>query len=105
MSRIGIFFLLLPLCIFLPVNVMAQSGGTGALTVNVTDPSGLAIAAASVKISNDAAVTRSQTTSANGSFTFTLLPPGTYEVSISAPGFQSVTAAAVKVDVTETAVL
>lgn len=91
-------------CLYTPIS-MAQSGGTGALIVSVTDPSGLPIASASVKISNGAAVTRTQTTSGNGSFTFTLLPPGTYEVTISAAGFQPVTVPAVKVDVTETAAL
>ena len=83
----------------------AQSGGTGAITVNVSDPSGGVIAGATVKIKNGAAVTRSQTTGENGGYTFTLLPPGTYEVSISAPGFQSVTVTDVKVSVTETAVM
>src|SRR5579871_1400893 len=80
----------------------AQSGGTGALTVNVNDPSGRGIAGATVKISNSGAVTRSQTTGDSGSYTFTLLPPGVYEVSISAQGFQAVTMSAVTVDVTET---
>jgi hypothetical protein len=83
----------------------AQSGGTGGLTVTVTDPSGGVIAGANVTISNGAAVTRSQTTAANGSYTFTLLPPGDYKVSIAAPGFQSITVPHVTVDVTETEVL
>jgi hypothetical protein len=84
---------------------MAQSAGTGALTVNVTDPSGAVIVGADVKITNAATVTRTQTTGANGSVTFTLLPPGAYEVSIGSPGFQSVSVAAVAVNVTETEVL
>jgi Carboxypeptidase regulatory-like domain len=83
----------------------AQSGGTGALTVTVSDPSGGVIAGATVAISNGAAVSRTQTTSGSGSYTFTLLPPGTYKVSISAAGFQSITVPAVTVDVTETEVL
>jgi Carboxypeptidase regulatory-like domain/TonB-dependent Receptor Plug Domain len=83
----------------------AQSGGTGALTVTVSDPSGGVIAGASVTISNGAAVTRTQTTAGNGSYTFTLLPPGSYKVSISAAGFQSIAVPAVTVDVTETEVL
>jgi hypothetical protein len=85
--------------------LQAQSGGTGALAVTVNDPNGGVIVGATVKISNNAAVTRSQTTGANGSYTFTLLAPGSYEVSISAAGFQPVTASAVTVDVTETKVL
>jgi hypothetical protein len=83
----------------------AQSGGTGALTVTVSDSSGGMIAGANVTISNGAAVTRSQTTAANGSYTFTLLPPGIYKVSIAAAGFQAITVPGVTVDVTETEVL
>jgi hypothetical protein len=90
---------------FLSAASDAQSGGTGALTVTVTDPSGGVIAGANVTISNGAAVTRSQTTAANGSYTFTLLPPGVYKVSIAASGFQTITAPGVMVDVTETEVL
>jgi hypothetical protein len=105
MKRAGSFLLLLVFCIFSPNFLSAQSSGTGALTINVTDPSGLPIAAANVKISNGAAVIRTQTTSANGSFTFTLLPPGAYEVSIAAPGFQAISVPSITVDVTETAVL
>jgi hypothetical protein len=83
----------------------AQSGGTGGLTVTVTDPSGGVIGGASVTISNGAAVTRTQTTAANGSYTFALLPPGVYKVSIAAAGFQTMTVPGVTVDVTETEVL
>ncbi len=99
-SRISVFAVVLcsPM-------LMAQSSGTGALTVNVTDPAGRVIVGAIVKMSNGGAVTRTQTTGSGGSYTFTLLPPGTYEVSISAPGFQPVTVSAVTVDVTETRVL
>ena len=85
--------------------LMGQSAGTGALTVNIADPNGAVIASASVKISNSAEVNRIQTTGANGSLTFTLLPPGTYRVSISALGFETDTIAAVPVNVTETEVL
>src|SRR5580692_10879502 len=90
--------------LFSPI-LRAQSGGTGALTVNISDPSGKVIPGATVKISNSAAVTRSQTTGENGGYTFTLLPPGTYEISVASSGFQPVTGTEVTVDVTETAVL
>src|ERR1700677_2277409 len=102
MKNSGIFALsAILICIgawlFSPI-LRAQSGGTGALTVNISDPSGKVIPGANVKISNSAAVTRSQTTGGNGGYTFTLLPPGAYEVSISASGFQPVTVTAVTVD-------
>jgi len=82
----------------------AQSGGTGALTVTVSDPSGGVIVGAKVTIGNGAAVSRTQTTGDNGSYTFTLLTPGVYQVSVSANGFQASTVPGVVVDVTETKV-
>jgi len=76
---------LFALSIVLPCAVSAQTAGTGALTVTVTDPSGAAIPGAAVKVSNPATgLTRSEVTAANGSYTFTLLPPGNYSVSIAA---------------------
>ena len=87
------------------LTIQAQTGGTGALTINVTDPTGAVIVGASVKVSNAAGLTRSETTGTTGSFTFTLLPPGNYTVSISAPGFSSIDVPSVAVNVTETHVL
>ena len=83
----------------------AQSGGTGALTVSVTDQSGGVIVAANITISNGAAVSRTQATGENGSYTFTLLTPGVYQATISAPGFKTVSVPGIAVDVTETRVL
>lgn len=68
--------------------VEAQTAGTGALTVAVTDPTGAAIPGAALRISNAATgLTRSEVTGTNGSYTFTLLSPGSYSVNISASGF------------------
>jgi hypothetical protein len=84
----------------------AQTGGTGALTANVTDPSGAAITGATVVVSRAATgLTRSETTTGAGTVTFTLLPPGDYDLSISAPGFNKVDLTSVTVDVTETHVV
>src|SRR5215469_6146262 len=77
--------------------IQAQTGGTGALTVNVTDPTGAVIVGAAVRVANAAGLTRSETTGSNGSYTFTLLPPGSYTVSISATGFASTEVSAVTV--------
>ncbi len=103
-SFLSFLFLLLAACIWSPL-LRAQSGGTGALTVTVSDPTGAVISGAKVTISNGGAVTRSQTTAADGSYTFTLLTPGVYAVTIFAPGFQTVTVPGVNVDVTDTKVL
>ncbi len=85
--------------------LVGQTSGTGALTVTASDPSGAVIAGATVTVSNGATVTRKQTTDANGSYTFGLLPPGNYKVSIAAPGFKTVELPSVTVAVSETGVL
>ncbi|MGC2331389.1 MAG: carboxypeptidase-like regulatory domain-containing protein, partial [Candidatus Acidiferrales bacterium] len=54
-------------------SLLAQTAGTGALTVTVTDPSGAVISGASVTVTNLEGLSRSTTTGADGSCTFTLL--------------------------------
>ena len=86
--------------------IEAQTAGTGALTATVTDPSGAAIAGATVTVSHAATgLVRTQSTENNGSTTFTLLPPGDYAVSFSAVGFTKVDLPSVPVNVTETHVI
>src|SRR5271170_5467705 len=96
-------------CAFFLISAMtaiqAQTGGTGALTIAVTDPTGAIIVGATVKVSNAAGVNRSETTGTSGSYTFTLLPPGNYDVSITAVGFSTLDIPSVPVNVTETHVL
>ena len=81
----------------------AQTGGTGALTGFVKDPSGAVISGATVTItSNQTGQTRSEVTGGNGAYTFPLLPPGTYKVEFKANGFKILYINAVQVNVTET---
>jgi len=85
---------------------LAQSAGTGALTGTVTDPSGAVTPGAAVTITSaDTNLSRTTTTGADGSYKFSLLPPGVYRVRFSATGFRTAEAAAVTVNVTETPVL
>ncbi len=84
----------------------AQSGTTGALTGTVTDPSGAVIAGATVTATNvGTGQARTDTTDANGSYKFSLLPAGNYSLKISAAGFKTSEIASVTVNATETAVL
>jgi hypothetical protein len=64
------------------------------LTGTVTDPSGAVIAGAKIDISNSAikGASRSVTTDSHGTFTATNLPPATYTIMVTAPGFKSYTA-------------
>src|ERR1700685_3680927 len=83
----------------------AQSASTGALTVTVRDESGAVIAGAAVTVSNAAGLTRTNITDAAGSYTFPQLPPDTYRVEVTAPGFKTFQANSITVHVTETETL
>jgi Carboxypeptidase regulatory-like domain len=84
----------------------AQTAETGALTGTVTDPSGAVITGATVTITNiGTGQSRTTTTDANGSYKFSLLPPGNYSVKFSAAGFKTADVPSVTVNVTETPVL
>src|ERR1700733_6034705 len=83
--------------------LMAQSAGTAALAGTITDPSGAAIPNVTVTITNnDTGQSRTATTSSNGTYKFSLLPPGSYKASFAAAGFKTSEVAAVVLNVTET---
>ncbi|MGH9716186.1 MAG: carboxypeptidase regulatory-like domain-containing protein [Candidatus Acidiferrales bacterium] len=86
--------------------MLAQTATTGALTGVVTDPSGSVIAGATVTAtSTSTGRVRTTSTDANGSYEFSLLPPGNYSVEFSATGFQTSEVSSVTVNVTEIPVL
>ena len=60
----------------------------GFISGTVTDPSGAALAAATVKITNsDTNISRDTVTNDTGAFRFVAVEPGTYTVEFTAPGF------------------
>ena len=95
---------LLFLTVVLAAQGFAQGGATGAITGTVQDPSGAVVTGAEVRITNQdtGTLVRTLKTDANGSFTASLLPVGTYTVSVSNPGFQEGKFANVDVRITET---
>src|SRR5437867_1495775 len=84
--------------------ILAQGGATGAITGTVQDPSGAVVAGAEVRIVNQdtGVLTRTTKTDGNGSFTATLLPVGTYTLSVTSPGFQEAKFTDIAVRITET---
>lgn len=82
----------------------AQGGATGAITGTVQDPSGAFVAGADISITNQdtGVVVRTARTDASGSFTATLLPVGTYTVTVHSTGFAEGKFPDIAVRVTET---
>jgi hypothetical protein len=81
----------------------SQTASTGALTFTIADPSGAVMPGANFTAAATATrLSRSRAAESNGSYTFTLLPPGEYRVSISASGFKPVELPSVTVNVAET---
>lgn len=78
----------LALAIVVPALGFAQVN-TATIFGTITDPSGGAIANASVTATNEqTAATWNTTANANGEYTFTFLPPGRYSIAIRAAGFK-----------------
>src|ERR1700739_1406814 len=86
--------------------LLAQSAGTGALTGTIVDPTGAVVPGVTViLVSLETNQTRTATTGNDGSYKFSLLPPGNYSVRFSATGFKTSEVSSVTVNVTETPVL
>ncbi len=84
---------LVPFCVLLLSSMMFAQGGvaTGNLHVTVKDQKGDVITNATVKVSDAAkGLERMATGDGQGGYSAQLLPPGTYVVQVSAPGFGAV---------------
>ncbi len=70
---------------------LAQDAGSGSISGMVTDPSGSAIAGASVTvIQTDTGTARQLATTSAGTYAAAFLKPGHYEVIVAAPGFAKI---------------
>jgi hypothetical protein len=86
-----IFLLLAILQIWQITPALAQSLTSGDIAGTISDPSGAVVPNANVTLkSNDSGETQTRTTNQQGAYRFSLLSPGTYTISVSAPGFQAV---------------
>ena len=86
--------------------LLAQSAGTGALEGTVTDPSGAVIPNVTVTLTSaDTNQVRTATSGSDGSYRFTLLPPGNYRVRFATNGFKTSEVGNVVIPVTETLAL
>jgi hypothetical protein len=102
-KQAAVFFLAMTLLV---PSLMAQTAATGALTGTITDPSGAVVPNATVTLRNvDTGQARTVMTVADGTYTFSLLAPGTYRLRIEAGGFKPLEVPSATVNVTETEVL
>jgi hypothetical protein len=76
---------------------------TGTIVGTVTDPTGAAIPNATITVTNTdrSTVIRTLTAGGQGEFRASLLPVGTYSVTIDAPGFKARTETGIRVNVSD----
>jgi len=101
-----LLFFIVALLVGMSRPTFAQTSATGALTGTVTDPSGAVIAGATITATNvGTGQSRTVASDASGTYKFSLLPPGNYDVKFSAQGFKTADVSSIAVNVTETPVL
>src|ERR1700678_959605 len=104
--RISLAAIVISLCLLLASVSLSQTPGTGAISGVVYDPSNRVVANAEVQATNEATqLSRSVHTTAEGLFRVSLLPPGTYDITVKQPGFAENMSHAIQVTVSETASL
>src|SRR5579862_3826330 len=79
-----------------PLN--GQTSATGQIVGTVVDPSQAVVASATITVKNpETGLSRTVTTNSSGSYVVALLPPGTYNLTVTASGFKTTTNTAVPV--------
>ena len=79
------------LCIYalVPAALFSQSASTGTVAGTVTDPSGAAVVAATITLTDKATNTpRTASTNENGRYILVDIPAGSYDVNVSKQGFR-----------------
>jgi hypothetical protein len=94
------------ICLLASVSLSAHAQTTARIAGTVRDAQGAAISKAEV-MAEDAATAerRTATTDESGSYVLTALPPGDYQITISAHGFASAQFSNVRAEISETATL
>src|SRR5215472_15995011 len=86
-----------------PVSLIFAQSDRGTVTGTVTDPAGAVVATAPIVARNiETGVVYQAATSATGNYTIAELPVGTYEVSVTVPGFNKYPRAGLQVGVAQT---
>lgn len=102
-TRLAVLFSWL-LAALAPIMV-AQTSGVGTIRGTVTDPAGAIVAGAQVKaVNNGTANSRAVSTGSNGTYTFTDLAPGIYNITVTKDGFKTETQQNIELHVSSTVV-
>src|SRR5262244_3594614 len=89
MNRSNRFLVGIAFATLLTADLSAQSI-YGTLTGIVSDPSGAVVAGASIKLRDEQSGSQRDTTSnSDGYYTFASVPPGAYQLSVAAKGFEA----------------
>ena len=87
--KLSVAVLLLTFLVGSTLRLKAQSVTSGDIVGVVADPSGAVLPNVEVTLkSNAKGNTQVQSTNSHGTYRFSLLAPGSYTVSVAAPGFQ-----------------
>src|SRR6185295_16168007 len=97
--RVTILHFLLCLSVTTFATLAYGQSATGRFSGTVSGPDGLIANATVVVTDNQTKQSRTATTNAQGVFSFPQLAVGTYTVSFSAPGFKTLSATDVRIDV------
>jgi hypothetical protein len=98
------FVSLIALSLLVPSTLPAQIVPTATLTGLVSDPSGAVIPSATVQIVNAGTQVAQETVSdSQGRFLFSFLQPGSYQLNVSAPGFNKYQQTGITLNVNEPA--
>src|SRR5882762_991430 len=96
-------------CLLLAVMVFSLASGTvaqtvqGIITGTITDPSGATVPNATITISNTGTgLSQTATTGTDGSYRFSLVPPGAYVIDVKAASFAEVRASGIVVEASQT---
>jgi len=83
-------------------SIYSQTANTGAIAGSVSDPSGALVTAAPLVVKSQATQEeRDLTTDAEGNFSVPFLPPGSYDLTVRAPGFEPLVLKSIQVQITE----
>src|ERR1700746_2792216 len=90
-------------CLAMCATFLLAQGDRGTITGTISDPAGAVIANAMIEARNTATGTVYQAASTDtGNYTFAELPFGTYDVSVSVPGFKKYVRSNLTVQVAQT---